>query len=138
MKNAKELGLNIQYLGTISFDSPQTYKIAGEAAEGAIFTAPLFMKDSNNEKMQTYWERYREIYNKDPNVMSSIYYDGLGMIYDAISESENPRDNFNYIVNNKYNGVLGSLAFTNNGDMILPIAFKTIKSGEIVYYNSTG
>jgi branched-chain amino acid transport system substrate-binding protein len=67
-KQAREMGIQSVLLGGDGWDSPDLFKIAGDAIEGGYF-ANHFSKDSDIPAIQKFVADYRAKYNKDPDAL---------------------------------------------------------------------
>jgi len=134
IKQARELRLNVQIIGPITFDSPQVIEMAGSGADGSIFTSPAFDAKSPKKETEKLTKEYRARYDKDPEVTTAFFYDGLRLLLKAIGDKGvNSKNAFSEITETKsYEGALGTISFKENGDLVMPIGFKTIKDGKFI------
>ena len=49
LKQAKEMGLKVQFLSTVGIEGPDVWKIAGESANGVIYTVQNFDPESSQK-----------------------------------------------------------------------------------------
>lgn len=137
IKQVRDLKINTQILGPITFDSPQTVEVAGKLANGVIFTTPAFDPKSDKKMTKSFREEYKTLFNSEPDVNVAIYYSGLQILSQALlnGDANNTKDIFSRITSLKnFETALGSISFENNGDILMPITFKTIKDGQFVPY----
>ena len=138
MKQAKELGLDVQYLGTMTFNSEDTIKNARSAAENAIFAEFAFNPDTKNENMKEFKQKYIQKYNKEPTSTTALFYDGMKILIETINEAntKDPKKVFETIINkDQYSSTtIEDISFDSNGDIILPITFKIIQNSQFVDY----
>jgi len=135
-KQARELSIDVQLLGTMTFNSPKTVEVAGSAAEGAIFTIPSFDLTSSKQQMAYFRNSYKQAYGKDPDLTTALFYDGLMMLADGIKEvGVDAQKVLSAVIAMKnYEGATGSISYKGNGDIIMPLEFKVIKDGRFVKY----
>lgn len=136
MKQYHEAGINAQIVSDISFLEPDCLNVAGESAEGVIVPVAYYNpKDSLMQGAFNFGNMYRAKFNKEPSVAVAVGYDALILMTKAIIKGEgDPQLAANYIRNLKnYDGALGHLNFTD-GDVSIPVVFKTIREGEVVNY----
>jgi branched-chain amino acid transport system substrate-binding protein len=131
LKQAKELGIDTQFLAPDTFDAPEILESAGEAAEGVIYTLP------KEDVPESFREKFKEKYNKEPNVVNALAYDALYLIALAIEKGgykgEGIKDALYQIKD--FPGVTGNITFDEKGDAIdRPLALKTVKNGQFVPY----
>lgn len=135
MKQAKELGLSLPlYFQTEAVEDPNVLRAAGETAEGVIYILPA---PATGEVPEQFKKKYKEKYGSEPELFAAEAYDAIYLIADAIKSqkdkeisAEQIRD---YLYSVKgYNGASGVISFDKNGDVIKPMAIKTIKNGKPV------
>jgi branched-chain amino acid transport system substrate-binding protein len=137
LKQARELGVNAQFVGTLDFELPEVIDIAKEAANGAIYTKAAFdPQNPSSAAMRNYAAEYKKRYGVEPEVYSATMYDMLYMLADAAAEakagSEDIRNNLLAIKN--YPGASGETTFLPNGDVDKPVELKMIADGKYVPY----
>jgi len=132
MNQAIELGIKAQFLGTNTFDSPTMLDVAGNAAEGAIYTVPTFGEPYQTNLSEEFGNKYEEIYGNKPEAMAAIWYDTMYVLADALKNSStNPKDIYEYIVSkDKFSGVMGDFHFDHDGNIILVLGFKIVKNNK--------
>jgi branched-chain amino acid transport system substrate-binding protein len=137
LKQARELGISAQFVGTLDFELPEVIDIAKDAANGAIYTKAAFdPQNPSSAAMRKYAEEYKKRYGAEPEVYSATMYDMLHMLADAAAKakggSEDIRNNLLAIKN--YPGASGDTTFLPNGDVDKPVELKTIAGGKYVAY----
>jgi branched-chain amino acid transport system substrate-binding protein len=136
LKQARELGIKAQFIGTLDFELPEVLEIGREAADGTIYTKAIFDPANPESKaMRTYAEEYKKRYGQNPEVYSATMYDMLHMLAEAASkakDSEGIRSNLLAIKN--YPGASGETTFLPNRDVDKPVELKMIKDGKYVPY----
>jgi branched-chain amino acid transport system substrate-binding protein len=131
LKQAQELGITKPFLSTQAFDDPQVLKIAGDAAEGVIFSTPEPPSDAE-PVVANFRKNYRKKFGKDVGLMSDTGYDALKIIALAIerggynaqaikTQLESLKD---------YPGAAGLTTFDQYGDVPRPVMFKVVKNGQ--------
>jgi branched-chain amino acid transport system substrate-binding protein len=136
LKQAKEIGLKKQILGSVAFEDPGIVELAKDAAEGVIYPYPID-PDPNEPSVKHFIESFRKKYNKEPGIGANAGYDAVKMIVKAIELScgfsgEDIRKGLNMIKD--YHGASGVMTFDENGDVHKPIGFKIIKNGKFVWF----
>jgi len=133
MKQAKELGLNTPlYFQTEAVEDPNVLREAGNAAEGVIYILPA---PAEGEKPNEFIQRYEKAYGKKPELFAAEAYDIIWLIANAIKETgkTDPTSIKDYLYTVKdYPGASGVITFDKNGDVLKPMAIKTIKNGKPV------
>jgi len=135
LKQAKELGIKTQFFGTRSAESKEILSIAGEAAEGLIYTF-AFDPNSSDSLVRAVVERYRRKYGENPDYVVAEAYDALKLIAKCLYKcGPNPEKMKNELFGTKnYKGLSGILTFDENGDIYYLYHLKIIKNGQFVRY----
>jgi branched-chain amino acid transport system substrate-binding protein len=133
MKQAKELGINKQFIAPAGAIGPDITAIAGPAADGLIYTMEFNLNDSQGS-VKKFIADFHAKYNKDPELFAAMGYDAVKIIAEAIKvcgfDSTCVKDNL-YKVQN-YDGGSGLISFDDHGDVMKPMIFMTIKDGQFV------
>ncbi len=137
IKQSAELDIKSQFFSTIGIEGKELLEIAGDAAEGIIYTAPYFDIQSKDDVVRKFIEKYKTKYNKEPTyVFAANGYDALKILELVIKKCNINTDcikNRLYEIKN-YPGVSGLTTFDENGDVSKPTMIKTIKNGQFVPY----
>ncbi len=132
VRQAKELGLVVPFFGGDPWGSPEFRSIAGDAAEGVLYTAP---SESTSPTYEEFAKRYEVRYNEEPDVFAAYAYDAAGAVFNAIeaSNSTQPEEIRGALLNTSFEGVSGHIAFRANGDVAAEaFARQTIRDGQVV------
>ena len=130
LKQLKELGSTIPILSAQGFDDPSILRLAGDAAEGVIFSVPE-QPDPNDETVKTFMESYSSMYGVEPGVCSAAGYDALHIYASAIDEvGDDPVKVQKFMAELKdFEGADGPITFDEYGDLLKPFAFKHVSNG---------
>lgn len=136
LKQAKELGIKTQFFGMRALQSQDLISIAGETANGILYTYS-FDPQSENQEIKVFVEKYKTKYNEVPTSYVAEGYDALDLIIKAVKECKEVdttcmKTKLTEIKD--YPGILGLLTFDKNGDVYYPYFIKTVKDGEFVKY----
>ena len=134
LKQMKENNLDYKVLGNVAYESPDLLNIAGNAAEGVIFTTPAFNPDSKDTTIQTFTTAYEKRFGSKPENFAAHAYDALKIIALAIEKGGYTSDGIKselYKISN-YPGVSGMTTFDKNGDVQKPAIIKQVKNGQFV------
>lgn len=131
IKQAKELKINIPlYFQTEAVEDPNVLREAGDAADGVIYILPA---PAEGKKPNEFIQKYEKVYGIKPELFAAEAYDIIWLIAQAIKETgkSDPTTikNYLYTVEN-YQGASGVITFDQNGDVLKPMAIKTIKNGK--------
>jgi len=134
-KKAKELNLNVSWLGAAQMGSQSLIDKIGNAADGTIFPYWEFSLESvkmNNSEFYSLFEKYSSGAELDAFAANAV--DALSILNSVIKDkpmSGQEIKNELYKVKD-FNGITGQLSFDKNGDVMKKITVKTIKNGKIV------
>lgn len=136
LKQAKELGIETKFFGIQSLQNQDLISIAGEAANGVLYSYS-FDPQSENQEIKIFVEKYKTKYNEVPTSYVAEGYDAMNVIIKAVNECK--KVDTNCMKNNlsevkDYPGILGNLTFDKNGDVYYPYFIKTVKDGQFVKY----
>lgn len=138
LKQAKELGIKAKFLSTVGLEGEELIKIAGDAAEGVIYTAPAFDPKSADQTVAEYQAAYKAKYGKLSEAFGAHGYDTLKLVVLAIKRggySAEGIKNALYNIKN-YPGVSGETTFDENGDVAKPAMVKVVKNGQFVPFEN--
>jgi len=130
LKQLRELGSIIPILSAQGFDDPSILRLAGDAAEGVVFSVPQ-QPDPNDETVKAFLETYKKKYGKEPGVCSAAGYDALSIYAKAISAvGDDPVKVQRFMAQLKgFPGADGPITFDEHGDLLKPFAFKEVRDG---------
>ncbi len=86
-KQARQLGLKQPLLGGDGWESPELFKIGGEALNGCYFSnhcAP----DSQEPAVQGFVKKFQARYQKDPGALTMLGYDAAKLTLDAMARAK--------------------------------------------------
>ncbi len=132
-QQSKELGLDVQMLGTEGISSEELIKLGGDAVEGIIF-AGFFHPDVEYPGTKEFVEAFREKYDKDPDTYAALAYDSAKLIFAGIEEKGESREGIMEFLDEveDFPGVAGPISFDDNHDVVRNIVVLTVKDGKIV------
>lgn len=134
VKQARDMDIKSQILGTVGIEGTDFLNIADERAEGVIYTAPAFDPDSQYPEVKTYQDAYIIKYGRKSEIFAATAYDALNIIALMIQKYGNDPDKIKaglYALKN-YPGVSGVTSFDENGDVVKPVIFKTVKNKQYI------
>jgi branched-chain amino acid transport system substrate-binding protein len=134
LKQAKELGIKTRFVGHLALEGPDLFKIAGDAAEGVVYTATGYNPHNTDPKVQEFEKKYKSRFNKDGDVFAATAYDAVYILKKAIEEGGYNAEgikNALYKIRN-FPGITGSTTFDKNGDVIKSIMVKMIKNQKFI------
>jgi len=126
----RELGFRPKIL-TNNMESPDLLKNAGDAAEGIYFAIPRFDPKSSDRRIQEFAARYRKRFGANPDMFAADGYDAVFLAKEAIethgTSGAQIRDGLYAIAG--FPGVYGTISFDKNGDVVKPLAIRTVRNG---------
>ena len=137
LKQAKQLKVKTQFLGTTAVEEPKLFEIAGDAADGLIYAISSgYDAKSQDEVVKAFNAKYKEKYGKDPTFVQAQCYDAVNIIASVIDKGNTTSEVIQKGLESvkDYHGVTGIFGFDANGDVVKPTMIKTIKGKEFIPY----
>ena len=133
LRQAKEMGINTQFLSVQAFDDPKIIDTAKDAAEGVIFSVPKPPSPSD-PIVSSFRKKYKTRFQTEPGVCSDTGYDALKIIVWAMNTTGfSAQDVQQQLLKMKdFHGAAGLTSFDENGDVIKPFVFKKVVNGQFV------
>lgn len=143
LQQAKQLGINAKMLSADGFSNPEILDLAGDLANGVIFSGPAEEKaGTENARKSAFEQKYQAKWGEGPDSFSLNSYDAANILFDAIASAYYQastadkaslnlrRDEIQqYVAAVKgYAGVSGEITFTANGDAIKNVGISTVTS----------
>lgn len=136
-RQARDLGMQAQFIGGDGVFSQEFITLGGEATEGAYVSCP-FLFDLGGEKGKQFADAFRKKYNAEPDAWSALAYDATAMVCEGIKKNGFTREAvLEYLktvdsVETAYSGVIGDTFFDEEGDCLRPVQIAQVKGGEFV------
>jgi len=135
-QQAKQLGINVQVLGSDGFDSPKLIELGGASTEGVIFTTP-FYREEPRDVVKNFVKTYKEKYNEDPDMTAAQTYDSIELIAQAMNTGTDKESIVKGLSQTKgFEGVTGNISFNAQHEAIKPVIFVKITQGKFVFDKS--
>ncbi len=136
MKQAAELKLRTQFLSVTVFEDSKVLELAGQAADGVIYTTQVYDPEAKDEIVQKFVKAYKDRFNATPDIFAGLSYDATKIVALAMRQgglqSEQIKKTL-YTIKD-FHGVTGLTTFDANGDVMKPIGIKVLKQGRFVWY----
>lgn len=88
VKQARELGIKVPFIGGDGWDSPQIVEIAGKDALNNTFFSNHYAPDDNAPEIQSFVSAFKKEYNNEvPDGFAALGYDGVKLLADAIKRA---------------------------------------------------
>jgi branched-chain amino acid transport system substrate-binding protein len=135
IKQAKELDINAQLLASAGIETKDLFTIIKPPlGDGLIYSYPAF--NPNDSAIADYQKKFEAKYGNKSEAFAANSYDAMKIITQALkvcgTKTSCIKDEIYKIKD--YPGVGGLTTFNENGDVVKPIIFKTIKNGEFIIY----
>ncbi len=132
---AKELGLNTQFLSTSAIIEPEVMKIAGNAVEGVLYTDASIDTSDENIMIKEFMTDFKNRYNQDPGMLAFTGYDSMMVVASAIEnkgeDSESIKSYLDDLEN--FSSLGGNISF-DQGSVIRPVRIGIIRNGKFEVY----
>ena len=132
ISQAKDLGINAQYLGGDGWDGIQTN--FGKVANGAIF-ASQFAPDDPDQHVQKFIAEYKKEYKADPIIFAALGYDTGTILETALKNVKDlsSKDEIKDAIKNftGTNLVTGSLKYDSERNPEKKVTFIEVKGGKL-------
>lgn len=128
IKQAEELNLGVKYFGQTITESPVFLNVAGNLANGIIYTYPFKL----DKIKDSFLEKYKSKYNQDPEMYSTAAYDAIYTIAKLVEKCArncNPSD----VMKINFNGAAGRIEFDKDKSRASDIYLKTVKDGAFIF-----
>jgi branched-chain amino acid transport system substrate-binding protein len=130
LKQARQRGLHVQWLASNAVEAPDLFEIAGDAAEGMLFTVEKV--ERNSPAAETFITAYKKKYGREPEMFAAHAYDAVRIIAQILEQKKNDgseiRDALYGMTN--YPGASGMTSFDKNGDVVKEVALKRVHGNE--------
>ncbi|HWR08153.1 ABC transporter substrate-binding protein [Sporomusa sp.] len=87
LKQAREMGMNMPFLGTDGWDDAKVVEIAGVAPLNNSFFSSHFSSQDTDPNVVKFIEAYKQEYSQEPSVFSALGYDAGLLMIDAIKRA---------------------------------------------------
>jgi branched-chain amino acid transport system substrate-binding protein len=133
LKQARQLGITIPFVGTDGAYSPKLIEIAGSATNNFYLT--MMGVDINNEMYKNFVKTYKEKYNSEPDVFTAYGYETAKILFQAISKMGNDAEKVKqYLYSNTFNSLTGELKFDSDGEVIRDYVILKVSNNNFVNY----
>ena len=134
LKQSREMGLKVQFLASNAIVSPDLFTIAGDAAEGLIYSEPAYDPQGMHEPNRIFEDLYVRRFGVHSEMFAANAYDALRIVILAIDRGGYNGEGIKgqlYKVKD-FQGVSGKTTFDNNGDVQKPIAIRQVRGRDTV------
>jgi branched-chain amino acid transport system substrate-binding protein len=138
VQQAHRLGIEVAFVGSDGWSTPELIKMCGQACEGFYF-CNHYSADSQNPATREFVAAYRAAYDNTPDDVAALTYDACGLLWQALGKTitidrESVRQQLSEI--KSYKGVTGDIVFTpNSGDPVKGAVIMQIKDQKFVWFS---
>lgn len=134
LRQAKELQIDAQFLATIGIESQQVLDLAGEAAEGVLYTMTSYDSNDPSPRVQGFEKKFKEKTGQKSDAFAANAYDAVYIVAEVMKKGNYTADSIRrglYQMKD-FPGVAGSTTFDRNGDVTRAVVLKRIHDGQYV------
>lgn len=137
LRQAKELKLKSKFLGTDGWDSPDLFKIAGDAAAGH-YVSSHFAADDTDPRVKQFVQEYKARNKENPGAMAALGYDAGFFMKEAVKKagSNNPlkiRDAISAMKD--FDGITGKITLDKNRNAVKPAVIVQTTDKEFKFFS---
>ncbi len=133
-RQARQLGFTGQIAGGPALGTPKFVEVAGDAAEGVIFSSP-YISNAINEQTQDFARRYQAKWDYEPEQHGAKGYDGATIAIEAIKRSCHnlTREEITRQLHaiKDFQSLQGIFSYQDNGEGISQAQVGLIKNGQL-------
>jgi branched-chain amino acid transport system substrate-binding protein len=135
IKQARQLAIEVPFLGTDGWDSSELLKFAGQAVNNCYF-ASHFSSERLSDRAKPFSESYRAKFQAAPPSLAALTYDAVWLLADALrrggsTTSTALRDAL--AATKDFAGVTGTIAFDQDRNPKKPGTILRIQDGKFTY-----
>lgn len=132
LRQAKETGMTSQALSVSACEDARLVELAGDAAEGLVYTRPARADDHGNSLLTDFVKEFQRIANKEPSIAARQAYDAARLIAAGIDNGASTSTELQrYLGEVKdFHGVGGTFSFDANGDAVVPMELAIVRNGK--------
>jgi branched-chain amino acid transport system substrate-binding protein len=127
------VGWRIPIFASSAIEDPQVSERVGTVLEGTVYTRPL---TATTQRHSRFVEAYRAAYGEDPGVVAAEAYDAMSLVLGAAAAAHDAGEAVTgesiqrrLRQTRDYDGASGLLSFDENGDVVKPVGFYTLRGG---------
>ena len=136
IRQAREFGIKIPWVGTIATGAPETLQIAGDAAEGLYSAAFPYDPVGGSPSMREFGQRFKNAFGVIPTIYSANSYIAA-MLFARASASgakTGPEISKFLFTIKEWDTIIGRISIDKDGMVDLPCRFLMVKGGNFVPY----
>jgi len=135
IRQARPAGLDVPFLGTDGWDSPELLKVGGEALNNGYFSSH-FAAESPSAEVKRFVETYTAKYRSPPPPLAALTYDAVSLAADALKRSgaTEPASLRNALAaTTDFPGVTGKISLDQDRNPTKPGIVIRVEDGKFTY-----
>lgn len=138
LKQAKELGIETQFMSCGTFHEPEVLKLAGGAAEGVVFVQPYFNRESQDPVTKDFVTAYEKKFGIEAGVYAAHGYDAARVICKVVKGGKTTAEEIQQALLDlkDFPGVTGKTTFIEGGNVIKPARVMTVTGGRFIDFSN--
>lgn len=138
MKQARQLGITLPFLGGDTWENPEVIGLAGEAAEGAVYSGFYDPAAPLTDRSAEFLSAFAVEYGKDemPAGVTALGFDAYLLALETLQKAgtaDGPTLRDTLAATKDFEGATGFITLDENGDAVKPAVIKAIQGGQFVY-----
>lgn len=123
-RQAKELGMTMQFLGNYGAEGESLLISGGDAVEGFVYTSIPVSED--------FVDRFKAKYGRHPTIGAPLGYDAMMIVWHLVQEHSNSSESIREGLSNLkgYKGATGATTILPSGDADKEVCLKTVRAGK--------
>lgn len=139
IRQARDLGLDLPFIGTDGWDSPDFLKVGGSAVNNCYFSSH-FSPENKTARVEQFTAAYTAKYNAPPPPLAALAYDAVRLAADALKRANSKegapvRDALAAV--RDLPGVTGVINFDANRNPTKPAVVLRVADGRFTYLETT-
>lgn len=135
IREARQVGLDVPFLGTDGWDSPEFLKVGGAAADNCYFSGH-FSAESKLTQVVTFTEAYAKKFGSPPPPLAALSYDAVYFVADALKRAGSAeglalRDAL--AATRDFSGVTGTITLDANRNPAKSAIITRVENGQFTY-----
>lgn len=132
LRQSREMGLPLRWFTTLTVDTPEAAKIAGESRNGTVFTTPAFDVNDTSSHVKKFVGGFKLRFKDEPEIAAAHGYDAVRILATAIESAGPSPDELKLALPKikDFPGVTGLTTFDEKGDVVKGVLIKKIVLGQ--------
>ncbi len=135
IREARQVGLDVPFLGTDGWDSPEFLQVGGAAADNCYFSGH-FSAESKLPQVVTFAAAYAQKFGTPPPPLAALSYDAVYFVADALKRAgsgEGPALRDALATTRDFSGVTGKITLDANRNPAKSAVITRVENGKFTY-----